>query len=272
MIQINKPAAWAMAFGSLMVSTAFADGVDKMYDYREGYIDEIEIVGDATFPNGETFAVFEMFDMQMRFYVPQDAVYVMMTADNPVISQQIPFEGGWVSTAAPGQERWSNCPGAPISDHNGQMRGVYGDLVWTNTRLENNDLYFSLQIGHCDDPVEDWAFNNPSKNASPIEEAKEICGNESDLYLRALGCSDIIANPDATPQDVSWAHWSRAYVRCGDAPQSDIVADLMSAVRLDPLEWQDYYQRVSGYRGPMDGQMNYQLHGAVTRFAGKGCR
>lgn len=253
-------------------AAALADGVDKMYDYREGYIDELEIIGDIVFPGEGPYALFEMADMQMRFYVPPDAAYVQIDPSNPIISQQRPFEGGWVSTAAPGNERWADCPGAPVFDHEGQRRRVYGDLVWTYLGLEDGDLFFKLQIGHCDGPVEDWAYNDPSKNMPTLTEATEICGNEDDLVLRALGCSDIISNPGATPQDLSWAYWSRAYVRCSDAPMPDIISDLMSAVRLDTLEWQEYYQRVSGYRGPLDGQVNYQLHGAVERYANRKCR
>lgn len=269
---LNKSCATILMTSGLFASTALADGVDKMYDYRGGYIDELSIIGDVTFPDGETYALFEMAEMDMLFYIPQDAAYVMIDATNPIIANQQPFEGGWISTAAPGDDRWGACPGEPVYDHNDQPRYTYGDVIWTYTGLDNYDLYFSLQLGHCEQNPEEWAYNDPSKELPPVDEAMETCGNERDNVLRALGCSNVISNPTASTADVSWALWSRAYVRCGDAPVEDIISDLMAAVRMDPVEWKEYYQRVSGYEGPMDTSIDYNLYGAVSRFANGGCR
>lgn len=270
MKRILKPlTAGAMALA--IAGPALADGVYKMYDYREGYVDELEIIGDVVL-DGETFALFEMKNMQMQFYVPQDAAYVMVEASNPIIANNQVFEGGWTSTAPPGEERWAPCSGDAVTDHNSQDRAVWGEMTWTYTALDNYDLHFKLGLGHCDGEIEDWAWNDPSRELPSEEEAMEICGNERDNELRALGCSDVISNPTASASNVSWAHWSRAYVRCSSAPVEDLIADFMAAARTDTLQWQEYWQRVSGYEGPMDGQVNYQLYGAASRWANQRCR
>ena len=255
-------------------TAAIADGVYKMYDYREGYIDEFEIVGDVTGPDGNQYAMFEMRDMKMVFYIPPEAAYVTISHDNPIIANNIPYSGYWVSTAAPGEAQWDSCNNGSVPDHNGVPRPLWGDLVHVYTELsaDTYDLYFKLQIGSCGAIPEDWAFNDPSRELPSLDVAMETCGNEHDTTLRALGCSDVISNPLAPVADVSWALWSRAYVRCGDVPVSDTIADLTEAVRIHPSDWHDYYKRVSGYDGPMDGTLNYQLYGAISRWANKGCR
>ena len=264
-------------FVASLIATGFAraDGIDKMYDYRENFIDEFEIIGDVYSLDGQQWAMFEMKAMQMRFYLPPQGVYVQIDENNPIIRNRTPFRGYWTTTAPRGQERWGACPDSPQADHDGRARWEYGDAVITNNYLENGDLYFSLEIGHCDDPVEAWAFNNPALDQpilNTVAQSMEICGNERDLVERALGCSDVIAHPEAPLADVAWAHWSRAYVRCSTAPKRDIVADLMAAVRIDPLDWQKYYRRIGEYHGPLNGQISNELYAAAEAFADRQCR
>ena len=254
---------------------AGADGIDRMYDYRENFIDEFEIIGDVYSLDGREWAMFEMKAMQMRFYLPPQGVYVSVDPNNPIIRNRTPFRGYWVTTAPRGQERWGACPDSPQADHDGRAAWEYGEAVITNNYIENGDLYFSLEIGHCDDPVEFWAVNNPALDqpvGNSLEYYVETCGNEPDVVERALGCSDVIAHPDATLTQVAAAHWGRAYVRCNSAPKRDVVADLMSAIRIDPLDWQQYYRRIGEYHGPLDGRITPELRAAAQAFADGDCR
>ena len=57
-------------------SLVHADGINKMYDYRENVIDDFEIIGDVYSLDGRQWAMFEMKAMQMRFYLPPEGVYV----------------------------------------------------------------------------------------------------------------------------------------------------------------------------------------------------
>ena len=256
-------------------SLVHADGINKMYDYRENVIDDFEIIGDVYSLDGRQWAMFEMKTMKMRFYLPPEGVYVTIDPNNPIIRNRTPFRGYWTSTAPRGQESWGACPDAPQADHEGRARWGYGEAVITNNYIENGDLYFTLDIGHCDGPVESWAFNDPSRDQpslNSVAHSMDVCGNESDLVERALGCSDVIAHPEAPLADVAWAHWSRAYVRCRTAPKRDIVADLMAAVRIDPLDWQKYYRRIGEYHGPLDGRISHELYAAAEAFADRQCR
>jgi|GEM_PF-3317100 len=86
-----------------------------------------------------------------------------------------------------------------------------------------------------------------------VDAAMEDCGNNSDAVARVLGCSEVIANPAATAQDLSGAYWHRAYVRCrmGMAPTAEIIGDLMAGARADPQEWKQRYE--VSYDGPDAG-------------------
>jgi len=266
-----------------IVSPAAADGVYKMYNSDGTYIDEIEIIEDVTSASGEEFAVFEMADMHMRFYIDPDAAYVTMVEDNPVFTEQRPFYGYWVSTASPDVGEWPICGGARNIETGEQFR-VFGELVWRNYGIAPNGygIAFSVDLGTCNDAPGPWAYSataldflglggNGGERQS-VQALTEICGNENDLDRRARGCTDIISHPEATDADLGWAYWSRAYVRCGRADDQDIMADLMSMVALDVVDSQEYFQRAGGYTGPIDGQVNNALYGAVERYVSGGCR
>ncbi len=212
----------------------------------------------------------------------------MLTHDNPIIQQQTPFYGYWIGYDPDPSGKWAPCDLDTYPDHTGRQHRLYGDLVWTNLSLSNDyDLEFAIDIGHCGGPVVLWVTNQTYQyNAPPpppppsgpmfdpwdFNTVVDICGNDPNSTARALGCTRVIGHPEATLEDVTWAYWSRAYVRCGSTPEPEIVADLMSAVWLDPYTWQEYFRGAGGYRGPIDGQITYELVEAVNTYVAGGCR
>ncbi|MEL7116101.1 MAG: hypothetical protein AAGP08_10990 [Pseudomonadota bacterium] len=268
-----RPAFCAVGLTFIGLSAA-ADGVDKMYNYLGEYVDEFEIMGDVYVPDEGEYAHFEMDHINARIYIPKDAAYVSIDANNPIIRDSVAFEGGWVSTASPDEEGYRPCADGPVYDHEYVARDVWGEIEYRYLYLDGAyDLYFQMRRSVCGGPMEDWVWNDPTRELPSEDVAMNTCGNESDLYLRAEGCTNVISNPSASLSNVSWAHWSRGYVLCGEVPVEQTIADFMASMRADPtVKWQEYWQRVSGYAGPMDGQLNYQLYGAMSRWANQGCR
>ena len=266
MPQLSKLTLSTLVLALATSMMAQADGVYKMYDYRGEYIDELEIVKDVVGTDGYEYAMHVMANMQMTFYIPPEVTYVEVSATNPIIANGTPYQGYWVSTAPQNEERWADCARGPIRDHEGVQRYVYGDLEYFYTGLDDDGLWFDLQIGHCGDEIREWAFHNSlaiEEIRPTLSELMDACGNDPDVELRALACSEVIASPEAQPLDVSHALWTRAYVRCDRAPFEDVVSDLMAAARLDTAEWQQYYYNTSGYTGPIDGRVNDQLLAAI---------
>jgi hypothetical protein len=283
---ISKFRAVATAVVLSLTGPALADGVDPLYDQNGNYIGDVEIVGDVFNQSGVEFARLDIPSMRMTLYVDPEAVYVTLTQDNPIIQQQTPFYGYWIGWDPDPSGLWSACDYDTYPDHTGRQYRLYGDLVWTNLSLSNNwDLEFAIDIGHCGGPVVPWVTNQQYQyNAPPpppnnpasydpwdLNVLRDICGNDPDLTARAMGCTRIIAHPESSIDDVTSGYWTRAYVRCGSVPDPEIIADLMSAVWLDPYTWQEYFRDVSGYRGPIDGQISYELVQSVNRYVVGGC-
>jgi len=141
------------------------------------------------------------------------------------------------------------------------------DYAYILILTEWNDGNACPRVMNIEATKEDTKESLPSMSAS-----QETCGNNADLNQRSQGCSDLISNPLASTTDVTWALWSRAYVRCGNAPDNDVISDLMMAARLDTKEWQEYFRGAGGYTGAIDGQMNVELYKAVSRYVKAGCR
>ena len=276
------PALAAVAL-CLAASEAAADGVYKIYDYREDVIGELVLEGDVHLGSAGKVAMLTLASQNMVIYVPTEAIYLTLEESNPIIRQRQVFEGGWISTDPNAERIWGACGGPAAVDHWGRERTVWGDIEWITTDLVNGFPEVVVRLGQCGNGVNDWGWTNvaldfpPVRIAPPIEppveaQAMETCGNNPDIKERALGCSDVIANPFSDPSNVSWAHWSRAYVRCGTAPARDIIADLVEAARTDTAQWQEYYARASDYQGPEDGVFSTELYGAIVKFAEAGCR
>lgn len=103
-----------------------------------------------------------------------------------------------------------------------------------------------------------------------IQAATDACGSNADgLEARALACAEIISHPNAGIQDLTYALWQRAYVRCGDVTIEDTVADLMMSARLDPEGWKQQYSVT--YEGSAEGfhQVAYET---LRPWAERGCR
>ena len=288
----NSALGLSVAF-SLLASPSYADGQDNMFDYQGTYIDTFEIIDDVywSFWGGEV-ARFQMAAMNMTFYIPQDVAYITIEASNPIIAEQIPYYGVWVSTAAPGQQRWADCPGEPMIDHLGVPRKVWGDVAYTWTALEGYDLYFNLKLGFCGGEVSDWAFNDPKRNDGPpvintnpnpapipqppvnpgaLSADMDLCRSASDMDQRTEGCGRVARNPAASAEDISWAFWTLAVSQCSTAPLAQVREDLYNAISMDPMGSQEYYRDIGEYNGPMDGQVNNQLYDAADRYSQNGC-
>ena len=267
---------------ALAASTAQADGVYKIYDTNQSLIGEVILQEDVYLPNEGTVAMLTMEAENLVFYVPQDAIYITLDHNNPVIAHRQVFEGGWLTTDPNAARNWGSCS-QPATDHQNIQRPVWGNLEWITTDLINGFPEISIRIGQCDNGVGDWATTNVALDFPPVRVAQQPkpvdeaiamdhCGNNSDTVERALSCSDVIANPFANASNVSWAHWSRAYLRCGNAPERDVIADLVASARVDTAQWQEYYARASDYTGPQDGQFSNDLYASIVHFVEKGCR
>ncbi len=263
---------------------AMADGVNPLYDMDGNYIGDVEIVGDVVDQTGTEYARLDVRSLRLTLYVDPDAVYVMLDPNNPIIRGQTPFSGFWIGWDPDPSGQWRRCDYGVYPDHTGRDHQLYGDLTWTNLRYsDHEDLVFAVDLGFCGDQITSWATNyagaadtgHGAAGMDPwdLDHVRDVCGNASDLQERAVGCSRVIAHPEATVDDVTWGLWSRAYVRCGQSvPDTEIVADLMTAVRLDPYTWQEYFRNAGGYAGPLDGQISYELYEAVGRYVTGGCQ
>lgn len=273
----------ALAFGVALAAPAFADGVDPLYDQDGNYIADVEIVGDVFDRNGTEYARLDIRPLRLTLYVDPDAVYVLLDPNNHIIRNQTPFSGYWIGWDPDPDGTWRRCDYGSTPDHAGRNHQLYGDLIWTNLSYSDNEgLVFAVDLGFCGDQVVPWATNvSHQTNGGPgpvydpwdLNTVRDICGNASDLQERAVGCSRVIGHPEAPLGDVTWALWSRAYVRCGQSvvPDTAIIADLMTAVRLEPYTWQEYFRDVAGYAGPLDGRITYELYEAVGSYVANGC-
>ncbi|AZV78427.1 hypothetical protein EBB79_11410 [Parasedimentitalea marina] len=147
---------------------AYADGIDQMFTADGNYIDEIEVIGDVEVASGETMALLEMRAQHMKFYVDPDAIYVTMDENNPILTENKPFFGFWVSTQSPDISDWPNC-GYNVVDEHGTPYDAHGTLVWTNTDIAPNgySLAYSIDIGICEKGQQPWAYSRASIEMSP---------------------------------------------------------------------------------------------------------
>ena len=157
----NKFKTIASALGLAMVyaSIGNADGIDPIYGPGEVFIDDIEIICDVTMPSGQTFAVLEMTSEHIRFYVDPDAIYVMMDDSNPIILQQTPFRGFWLSTQTIDNTNWPACSSEAFDEY-GAPYQAHGNLIWTNTGIaDNGGLEFFIDLGTCNSRPQDWGHS-----------------------------------------------------------------------------------------------------------------
>jgi hypothetical protein len=152
----------ATGVGILALGTfgAHADGINPIFYADGGYIDDIEIMGDVVMSNGIEYAVLEMREQHLRFYVDPDAIYVTMLVDNPILTRQLPFNGFWVSTASVDYTGLTVCS-AEIRDESGESYPAHGSVVWTNSGIAANgyELAFTIDLGTCDRPVQPWGYS-----------------------------------------------------------------------------------------------------------------
>ncbi|MFT5061082.1 MAG: hypothetical protein ACI9VX_001250 [Dinoroseobacter sp.] len=155
----------ATGVGILALGTfgAHADGVNPIFYADGGYIDDIEIIGDVVMPTGIEYAVLEMREQHLRFYVDPDAIYVTMIDDNPILTRQLPFNGFWVSTASVDYTGLTVCSDE-IRDENGESYPAHGSVIWTNSGIAANgyELAFTIDRGTCDRPVKPWGYSRPA--------------------------------------------------------------------------------------------------------------
>ena len=151
--------AASLGIATLSVAVAHADGIDPMFSIEGYYIDDLEIIGDVILPNGAEMVAFEMRNEHLKFFIVPEAAYVMIDANNPIIAQQTPFYGFWVSTQSVDIGNRPVCD-YHVYDEYGEFYLVHGSLVWTNTGLSKNyDLAFNIQLGTCAEREQPWAFS-----------------------------------------------------------------------------------------------------------------
>jgi hypothetical protein len=147
-----------LAFGTV---GAHADGINPIFYADGGYIDDIEIMGDVVMSNGIEYAMLEMRERNLRFYVDPDAIYVMMFDDNPILTNRQPFNGFWVLNESPDYSGdWPVCLDE-IRDENGASYPAHGSIVWTNSGIAANgyELAFTIDLGTCDGPAQPWGYS-----------------------------------------------------------------------------------------------------------------
>lgn len=265
---------------------ASADGIDKMYTPNGAYVGELEIIRDVKDHQGVEYAEFIFPALNMTLYLDPMAVYTSFPRDNYMLNEQIPFYGYWVDTSATRRYAAGNCRGGPRAAPDGSRYYVHGEVRWTNRSLTNNSfLIFTLDKSDCNGQFEPWLTSEDitKHNNGPvppihgqldiIDQVISECQTAGDLNIQITGCSKLISHHEATLQDVTWALWNRAIIRCGGGfIVEDVIADFMTAVRLDPRDWQSYFRDVGVYKGAIDGRITAELASAVKTFAHNGCR
>ena len=153
-----KPVS-AAALG-VFATIASADGIDPLYDNVGTYIGDVEIIDDVVGTNGVTYARLDVPALSLSLYVDPDAIYVLLTRDNPIINDQIPFGGYWIGRRPARSGLWSACDFDSFPDETGTEFRSFGDLIWTNLRYsEEEGLIFAIDLGHCGDMPVRWVTN-----------------------------------------------------------------------------------------------------------------
>jgi hypothetical protein len=159
MSKMPGPLVAALCALTALPTASHADGVSAVFAPDGSFIDTIGIVGDVTMPSGETYVVLEMNAQHMRFYVDPDAIYVMLEADNPIITERTQFRGFWLDQRTIDNTDWPACP-TEAFDENGAPYQAHGSLVWANTGLGGNgyELEFYIHLGTCDRKPQEWGI------------------------------------------------------------------------------------------------------------------
>ena len=147
------------ALSCAIVAPVYADGAYTIFGYRGGDIGKLVLVDDVEDTRGVPWARLKMEKTKKMFYVDRDAVYVTLDPQNPVITEKRSFTGWWISYAKPGEGNWNDCPKDFMRDHKGKEHKLYGNAKWTNTSLQGGDVSFKLEIGFCEEPIEEWGFH-----------------------------------------------------------------------------------------------------------------
>lgn len=154
---------------ALSLMPAYADGVDEMFTADGSFIDELEIIGDVIMPSGEMLVAFEMREQHLKIYIHPDAAYVTIDPNNPILVQQTPFHGVWVSTQSPDVGDWPICNWS-MFDEFGEPHAVHGTVIWTNTGIGANgySLAFHIDLGTCDSRVSPWIYSRAAMENTPV--------------------------------------------------------------------------------------------------------
>ncbi|SOH92447.1 hypothetical protein SAMN06273572_101294 [Monaibacterium marinum] len=142
---------------ALFAAPALADGQYAMYDGANGYMGDFNIIEDVATPGGP-YVWIEMPDQEMWLYFPPEAIYVDMHPTNPIIFNQIPFDGDWVGTSPYDQ----TCPTGPNYDHMGQPRAAHGSAMLINTAVQGTDLLFEVWISSCGGDLQFFGHHQPA--------------------------------------------------------------------------------------------------------------
>ncbi|MGP6086450.1 hypothetical protein [Antarctobacter jejuensis] len=158
MMDLMKPVAAALMIA--LSTVASADGIDPLYDNDGSYIGDVEIIGDVVGTNGADYARLDIPALSLSLYVDPDAIYVMLTKDNPIINDQIPFGGYWIGRHPTRSGLWSECDFDSFPDETGRPFKSFGDLIWTNLSYsEEEGLLFAIDLGHCGALPVRWVTN-----------------------------------------------------------------------------------------------------------------
>jgi len=161
-MSLNRMAVSALTLTTALTATAAsADGVEQLYQaWDNAYMGEMIIMGDVNLIDDGEMAWFEVPEQDMWIYIPTQAAYITLDANNPIIRDSWKFEGWWVSTLPPHLEYGITCD-YPAYDHTGTQRLSHGGIDITYTGIEDGyKLYFNMGLGTCYDPLQDWAYND----------------------------------------------------------------------------------------------------------------
>jgi hypothetical protein len=158
-----------------------------------------------------------------------------------------------------------------VTDDNQNCLGI------AETNESRNRYAFGRKSGI---PPVDQSTSAPPVNAASAREIIEAdineCGNNNDAKQRMAGCSRVIANPLATPDDRDTAYYNRGYVRCHVEPNNKVEAmsDVYTAMqqsRSSTKRYQEFFARLNFYSSPIDGNQRTENYEAVKKYITSGC-
>jgi|GEM_PF-3103076 len=230
---------------------ALADGQYAMYTPDGDSLGLLEIVGDVS----PELVLFTLADHGIQIYVPPEAAYVTIDTTNPWIDTTTQYKGWWVST----DDDYIKTCDTEIADHDAVPRTLWGDVVWTNTALDDAlNITFTIDVSVCDGDVMPWATTE-QRAAAPLPPYTPSCSNDW------AGAAPTVAGPRATEAETATCTSAggaiqRVGIRQNDAcimPQCDagqvcsdssecvgrcLAGDGFDAVRGDPIAMTGYCQ------------------------------